>query len=144
MKDTFTRKGYGRIYVYEEDDIEKVKDIILRMDDFEYEYLPHDFITTIDEYPRVVYTGKFDDLDINALTVLCLMEGVPIFAFDSGHDEYPVDLYKHYTEKWADRVCPYKRGGACIKNDSTCGYYKLDGNVVYCTRSADEPEDIVE
>jgi hypothetical protein len=144
MKNIFTRKGYGRIYVYKEDDIEKVKDIILRMDDFEYEYLPRDFITTIDEYPRVVYTGKFDDLDIDALTILCMREGVPIFAFDSGHDEYPVDLYRHYKKEWADRGCHYKKGGTCIKNDSTCEYYELEDSVVYCTRSDDEPEDTVE
>lgn len=35
----FPRKGYGRIFVEKEEDIEKVKDIIRKMDEFEFEYL---------------------------------------------------------------------------------------------------------
>ena len=38
----FPRKGYGRIFVEKESDIPIVKEIIRKMDDFEYGYLPED------------------------------------------------------------------------------------------------------
>lgn len=41
---TFDYKGYGRIFVEKEKDIQKVKDKIKELDDFEYEYLPDDLI----------------------------------------------------------------------------------------------------
>ena len=91
MKRTFTRKGYGRIIVDSEQSISKVKQIIKEMDAFEYKYLPNDFIVDWDHLltdPSVVYTHKFDELDINKLTIRCFMEGINIFCLDNGHDEY--------------------------------------------------------
>lgn len=35
---TFDYKGYGRIFVEKEEDIQKAKDKIKEIDDFEYEY----------------------------------------------------------------------------------------------------------
>lgn len=88
-RNRMTRKGYGRIYVINADDREKVSKIIKEMDEFEWSYMPVSMIAPISEYPAVVYTGKFDALDLDALTVTCLSRGIGIFCFDAGNDEYP-------------------------------------------------------
>ncbi len=85
-----TRKGYGRIYVDEAKNISKVKKIIKEMDEFEYDYLPTNFITVYIDYPAVVYTHKFCDMDLDELTAKCWAEGVKIWVFDAGHTEYPI------------------------------------------------------
>lgn len=85
---TFTRKGYGRIYVRNSDDVQKVSDIIKEIDSFEWDYLPKDFIAPFLEYPRVVYTHKFCDLDIDKLTALCWSRGALIWCFDAGQIEW--------------------------------------------------------
>lgn len=77
---TFDTKSYGRIYVDKESSIKKVKEIIKQIDEFEYEYLPDNFIAVFDEYPKLVFTGKFDDLDIVNLTRVCFQMGVFIFC----------------------------------------------------------------
>lgn len=87
----FTRKGYGRIYVVNENDIPKVDAIIKQMDAFEHEYLPVGFIAPFSDYPSVVYTHKFDSLDTNALTAICLKQGITVFCCDNGHGEYMKD-----------------------------------------------------
>jgi hypothetical protein len=87
---TFTHKGYGRIYVDKSENIDKVKAIIKQMSEYEYGYMPDKLINTFSEYPQVTYIHKFSDLDIDALTALCWQSGLFIWAFDSGHTEYPV------------------------------------------------------
>jgi len=84
-----TSKGYGRIYVEKEEDIELVKDAIKELDEFEIEYLPESLITVFTDYPKVVYTGKFDDMDMDMLTHVCWLKGIKIWVFDAGHDELP-------------------------------------------------------
>lgn len=83
-----THKGYGRIYCEHVNDIDSVKKIIKEIDDFEYEYLPKDLITTYDKYPQTVYIGKFSDMDMNKLTAECWKRGVKIWVFDDGHNEF--------------------------------------------------------
>lgn len=81
-KMTFDRKGYGRIFVEKEEDIQKVKDIIKEMDDYEFDYLPDDLIAVFSkENMRAVYTHKFSDLDIQLLTKVCWERGLKIFAW---------------------------------------------------------------
>lgn len=102
---TFPRKAYGIIFVENEEDVEKVKEIIRRMDEFEYEYLPTDFIqpfsaktTTIgshEEYVlRMKYTHKFDSLDLNELQYRCWAAGIKMFCCMGYNDEdikfYPI------------------------------------------------------
>ena len=87
-------KGYGRIYVEKPEDIERVKAIIHEMDEFEYYYLPTDLITLFSEYPKVVYTHKFDDLDMDDLTAECWNRGIHCWVFDAGHDEFPQQAVK--------------------------------------------------
>jgi len=86
---TLTHKGYGRIYVDTAENIEKVKVVIKEMSEFEYEYLPKELITVFTDFPNVVYTHKFSDLDMDALTNRCWHEGIKIWVFDAGHTEYP-------------------------------------------------------
>jgi hypothetical protein len=93
---TFTRKGFGRIYVADSKDIDAVKTIITSMDDFEATYLPIDMIVHISNYPAVVYTGKFDELNLDDLTILCFKKGIHIMAFDAGRNEYPYDALEKY------------------------------------------------
>lgn len=91
---TFPRKAYGRIFVEKEEDIHAVKEIIHKMDDDEFVYLPEDFITVFDpkirsfpaENPKdylwlnLAYTHKFDSLDLNELQFRCWAAGIKIFC----------------------------------------------------------------
>lgn len=84
-----THKGYGRIYVSKQEDIATVEAVIQALDEFEYTYLPDGYIAVFsEEYPKVKYTGKFSDLDMNQLTAACWSVGVPIFVMDIGHEEF--------------------------------------------------------
>ena len=86
---TFTKKGYGRIYVSEMGNIPRIKEIIKDMDDFEYTYIPWDHLfADPSEYPKVIYIHKFSDLDIDELTYRCFLERIFIFCFDAGYNEY--------------------------------------------------------
>lgn len=99
---TFTRKGYGRIFVEKEEDIPKVKEIIRKMDDYEYTYLPEDLITVFDpnikSFPKedpkdhlwldMTYTHKFDSLNLNELQFRCWAAGIKIFCCIGGNREY--------------------------------------------------------
>ena len=102
----FPRKGYGRIFVEKEEDIDKVKVIIYNMDAFEYGYLPEDLITVFDsniktfpkELPKdppkdhycleMKYTHKFDSLDLNELQFRCWAAGVKVFCVMDGSADY--------------------------------------------------------
>ncbi len=91
MAQTFTKKGYGRIYVLDPKHIERVKSIIEQMDQYEYSYMPQDLIVPFDGvYPELVYLHKFSDLNLDHLIVTCLSEGIAIFCLDNGFQE-------HYT-----------------------------------------------
>lgn len=85
---TFTRKGYGRIYVDTPEHIQSVIDEIRDMDSFEYDYLPDNFVTCFSEYPKLEFTYKFDAIDINLLTARCWIKGIYIFCLDNGHGDY--------------------------------------------------------
>jgi len=90
MARTFTRKGYGRIYVDNDDNIDKVKEIIKQMDEFEFDYLPEKLITNINNYPEFEYCHKFDALDLDELTYRCYIAGIFIMCVDNGHSEFKV------------------------------------------------------
>lgn len=98
----FPRKGYGRIFVEQEKDIPKVKEIIRKMDDFEYGYLPEDLIAVfnpnIKTFPAdnpkdhlwldMRYTNKFDSLNLNEFQFRCWAAGVKVFCCMDGNKEY--------------------------------------------------------
>ena len=90
MSNTLSRKSYGAIYVDKSENIEKVKEIIKEMDEFEFDYLPDELIKPFSEYPSVAYTHKFCDLDMDALTAKCWNKGIFMWVFDA-RTEYPAD-----------------------------------------------------
>ena len=89
MNGQLTHKGYGRIYVETAEQIDKVKAIIKELDEFEHSYLPEKLIAVYTEYPNVTYTHKFSDMDMNKLTAKCWEQGIKIWVFDAGHQEFP-------------------------------------------------------
>jgi hypothetical protein len=56
---SFTFKGYGRLYTFEEY-IETLEEVIKELDDFEWSYYPKGLVSSVDEYPNVVYVGRFE------------------------------------------------------------------------------------
>ena len=98
----FPRKGYGRIFVEKEADILIVKEIIRKMDDFEYGYLPEKLIAVFDpniktfppDSPKdyfwldMEYTHKFDSLNLNEFQFRCWSAGVKVFCCMDGGKEY--------------------------------------------------------
>ncbi len=103
MANEFPRKGYGRIFVEKEEDISKVREIIRKMDEFEYGYLPNDLIKVFgpnirrfpDHDPKdhlwldMAYTHKFDSLNLNELQFRCWAAGIKVFCCmnHNGYDE---------------------------------------------------------
>jgi hypothetical protein len=88
MFSNFTHRGYGRIYVSKEEDIVKVKEVIAEMDEEELRYLPEEFITTFGQYPKVIYSHRFSDLDLNALMANCMYRGIMVFCLNAGNQEH--------------------------------------------------------
>jgi hypothetical protein len=99
---TFTRKGYGRIYVADSKFIKTVEEIIQNMDENEAVYMPKDMVSHVSNYPAVVYIGKFDELDLDALTIICFKKGIFIWCFDSCHNEHPEDLLIKYPTAYME------------------------------------------
>ena len=98
---TFDRKDYGRILVQKEEDIDKVKEIIKEMDEFEYGYMPQDLIGVFERGNiETVYTGKFDALDLMELQIRCWEQNIPIMILD-GIITTDYGNYKEFKElKW--------------------------------------------
>jgi hypothetical protein len=93
MKNSFTHKGYGRIYVLNPEHVPFVHAIIKDIDEYEYTgYMPKDLIAPFSEYPKVVYLHKFSDMSIDEIAARCLKAGYPIWCFDSRRDDYPSDM----------------------------------------------------
>lgn len=77
----FPHKGYGRLFVESEEDITKVKEIIKKMDDWEYAYLPDDLIAVFsDENMKSVYTHKFDDMNMTEVMYRAWSKGIRCFC----------------------------------------------------------------
>jgi hypothetical protein len=103
---TFPRKTYGCIFVEKEEDIPKVKEIIRKMDEYEYTYLPEGLIKVftpdirnfstgiLNDNPKdhlwldTNYTGKFDSLNLNELQIRCWTDGIKIFCCMTGGKDY--------------------------------------------------------
>jgi len=83
----FTYKGYGRIYTNPEN-IQDVENIIQELDEFEWEYYPESLVGFWDDYPIVVYVGKFE-LDEEKFKQICKERNIPVFVFNAYDNEYP-------------------------------------------------------
>lgn len=79
---TLLYKGYSRCFVFKDDDVPKVIDIIQQIDQFEYEYMPDDWVTiwSPECLTELVYNGKFD-LDTKKLADECRKQGIEIAIF---------------------------------------------------------------
>ena len=78
---TFTRKGYGRIFVETEEDIQRIKDIIKEIDSYEYSYLPENLITVFNnDNFESVYTHKFSDLNMTKVLHKAWSQGINCFC----------------------------------------------------------------
>lgn len=86
------RKSHARIFTTSPENVEKIKFIMKEMDEFEYDYFPEDLITYSkpfmakigDKYYYKIplaYTGKFDEMDMNELSIRCMMEDIPIYIW---------------------------------------------------------------
>ena len=99
---TLTHKGYSRLYVEYAPHIKDVLCILQELDPFEFDYMPDAWVTHCQDYPHVVYTGKFSDLDMNLLTIACWRQGMPVWVFDAGHIEWPSDALKAWRNTHAE------------------------------------------
>jgi len=76
-------KGLSRCFVFDKFHIKKVEEIIKEVDEFEYDYLPDDWITMWDDSNNElsttywVYNGKFD-IDIPKLIKVCADQKIGI------------------------------------------------------------------
>lgn len=90
---TFDRKGYGRIFVEKEEDIQAIKDIIAEIDPYESKYyLPEDLITTFsnDNFDSV-YTHKFCDINMVKVLHKAWSRGIKcfcVFGKINGYEDY--------------------------------------------------------
>ncbi len=90
-----THKGYARIYCEHQIYVPQVKAIIKELDKFEFDYLPTDLIAPFSEYPKLIYTHKFSDLDMNTLMAVCWSRGIKIWVLDNGHEAHASDETKN-------------------------------------------------
>lgn len=99
MNNTLTRKGWARIYVAKAEDVARVESVIMDLDAFEHGYMPTGIVAPFSEYPKLVYTHKFDGLDMTKLTAVCWKCGIYIWVCDNGYEEYLVEeLIKYVLE----------------------------------------------
>ena len=93
LRNTMTRKGYGRIYVQKDDAILAVEGILRDLDEYEFDgYYPKGLVAHFSKYPEVIYLYKFDDICMNQLTAICWKKGIAIWVFDNGDNAGPTDL----------------------------------------------------
>lgn len=84
-------KGYSRIFVRDEADIERVVNILKELDIAEWEtYAPENIVTVWNGKPELVYNHKFE-LDTDKFYRACMEAGVAAWAVSS-YQEYPPRL----------------------------------------------------
>lgn len=87
---TFDKKGYGRIFVEKETDIQQLKDIMKEIDEEEFNvYYPSgnyagskgELITVFSpENYFSVYVGKFSDMDMSKVMKIAWERGIKCFC----------------------------------------------------------------
>jgi len=101
---TLTHKGYGRIYVQKPEDIAVVEQIMEEIDPQEFEgYYPEGLVTTFDQYPEVIYTGKYSDINMDVVTAIAWSRGVPVFVLDTGRNDYIPNAVKIHNDLKANQ-----------------------------------------
>lgn len=72
-------KHQARIYTDKQENIEKIKEVIKEIDDFEAGYIPKDLIAVFDGKIEYVYNGKFYDIDMDEVMKKCWAKGIHAF-----------------------------------------------------------------
>lgn len=91
MTSPFTYKGYGRIYVKTQEDIQRVENLLKELDEYEFDYYPENLVTTLDRYPNVIYVGRYEPY-FN-IQEECNSVGIEVFVFDAGMVDSPAGYY---------------------------------------------------
>ena len=94
----FGKKSYGAIFTDKIENVEKIRQIIKEIDEFEFEYLPGEMVKVFE--PKIVegekdtyasldlcYTHKFDALDLNKLVLICWSRGIHAWYIDGNYNE---------------------------------------------------------
>lgn len=85
----FPYKDYGRIFVEKEEDIDKIKEIIKEIDDYEYTYMPDDLITVFsEENYHSKYVHKFNDMDMGEVLKVAWERGIKCFVVFGKTNEF--------------------------------------------------------
>ena len=93
----FRYKGYGRIYTNPEN-IQEVENIIKQLNEFEWDYYPGDLVASWEEYPSVVWVGKFELFE-PMFKEVCKEKNIPVFVFDSEFEQFPRGAVKLLTKQ---------------------------------------------
>jgi hypothetical protein len=85
------RKGESRCFVFRQEDIQKVIDIVEEIDAFEFDYMPNNWVAVWDysksnTCPHMVYNGKFD-INVPKLIDECGKKGVGIVIKSTSIDD---------------------------------------------------------
>lgn len=82
--DRLHQKAKGRIFVRHKEHVQQVAEILKQIDEFEYNYLPDNFIAVYNEGGpnHLIYTHKFDP-NILTLEKACLDKGIKIVVYSS-------------------------------------------------------------
>lgn len=93
MSNPFPKKQYGRIFVMHKDHIDKVNDIMKKIDDYEYDYCPDNLVTLYDSKIPLIYLHKFE-MCKDKITYECLKKGIFVWCVSFHLESYiwPEDL----------------------------------------------------
>ena len=101
-------KGMSRCFVKNKNDVERVTDIIRQMDEFEFNYLPENWVTVTEfdfpmgvnfveyvlgKFDDVVYNGKFD-INIDNLIQISKDFGIEVLIMTTVHESEIDDLVR--------------------------------------------------
>jgi len=86
------KKGYGRIYVMTKPgtglaDIQRVKDIVAALDNFEWSYYVEGFIAPWEGRVELIYSHKFEPC-MDAITLACWCEGVAVWCISQHNEDF--------------------------------------------------------
>lgn len=87
-------KGNSRIFVTNEDDLQRVKNILLNLDADEYlNHCPEKLVAVIreDTGNELIYNGKFD-LEVDKLIEACKAEEIDVVVYSCNPYEYEAYL----------------------------------------------------
>jgi hypothetical protein len=88
QKPSLVFKGNSRCYVFEESHIKEVEAIIKEISEFEFGYMPENWVTlfTPSYNDDLVYNGKFD-IDVIELKIACAKKQIAIHILSTNIDD---------------------------------------------------------